>query len=107
MYIGLFRKYVDETKIFGRKFCDKVAEKLNNFWFFTSDERPKHGISYGLTVEEYDYIFDQVSANEEHHLVVMFAYPEKEAPETQTYFENLLREHYLKLRLAEVAESNS
>jgi len=98
-YKGLFRKDIDETKKFGRMLCDNVAEKMNNFGFFTSDERPKYGISYGLSENEYDYILEQISADDDHHLVVMFAYPEKEALETQTYFENMLRKTYLDYQL--------
>lgn len=98
-YKGLFRKDVKETKKFGRMFCDKVADKMDNFGFFTSDERPKYGISYGITEKEYDYILEQISADEEHHLVVMFAYPEREALETQTYFENMLRKKYINYQL--------
>ena len=98
-YKGLFRKDVNETKKFGRFFCDKVADRMNNFGFFTSDERPKYGISYGITEKEYDYILKQIEANEDHHLVVIFAYPEREALETQTYFENMLRKKYIKHQL--------
>ncbi|MGI9534123.1 MAG: hypothetical protein ACR2NW_04160 [Thermodesulfobacteriota bacterium] len=104
-YKGLFRKDVEETKNFGKMLCDNVAEKMNNFGFFTSDERPKYGISYGLSEEEYDYIIEQVSADEKHHLVVMFAYPEKEALETQTYFENMLRRTYLDYQLKKSKET--
>ncbi len=98
-YKGLFRKDITETKKFGRVFCDNVAQKMKNFGFFTSDERPKYGISYGITEKEYDYILEQISADEEHHLVVMFAYPEREALETKTYFENMLRKKYLNYQL--------
>jgi Glu-tRNA(Gln) amidotransferase subunit E-like FAD-binding protein len=98
-YKGLFRKDVVETKKFGRMFCDKVADKMDNFGFFTSDERPKFGISYGITEKEYDYILEQISADENHHLVVMFAYPEREALETQTFFENMLRKKYINYQL--------
>lgn len=92
---GLFRKDVIETKDFGRKFCDHIAEKRNNQGFFTSDERPKYGVSYGITEDEYDFIFDEISADPKHHLVVIFAYPEKEALETKTSFEIGLRQLYL------------
>ena len=104
MYKGLFRKDIDETKEFGRMLCDNVAQKMNNFGFFTSDERPKYGISYGLSEKEYDYILEQISADEDHHLVVMFAYPEKEALETKTYFENMLRKTYLDYQLINSTE---
>ena len=77
MLKGLFRKDVDETKKYGRLICDTVAEKLNNFGFFTSDERPEYGISYGISEKEYAYIFDYIEAKEDEHLVVMFAYPER------------------------------
>jgi len=99
LYKGLFRKDVPETKKFGRMFCDKVADKMDNYGFFTSDERPKYGISYGITEREYNYILEQISADEEHHLVVMFAYPEREALETQTYFEKMLRKKYINHQL--------
>ena len=99
LYKGLFRKDIDETKKFGRMFCDRVADKMDNFGFFTSDERPKYGISYGITEKEYDYILDQIEADAEHHLVVMFAYPEREALETQTYFEKMLRKKYINFQL--------
>ena len=93
---GLFRKDIEETRKFGRKFCDNVAAKMDNYGFFTSDETPEYGINYGITEEEYDYIFEQIGADRERHLVVMFAYPEREALETQVYFENLMRLTYLK-----------
>ena len=72
---------------------------MKNSGFITSDERPKYGISYGITEKEYNYILEQISADEEHHLVVMFAYPEREALETMTYFENMLRKKYLNYQL--------
>lgn len=93
---GLFRKDVEETKSFGRKFCDHIAEKRNNKGFFTSDERPKFGTSYGISEKEYDFIFEEISADQDHHLVVMFAYPEREALETKESFEIKLRQLYLR-----------
>ena len=93
---GLFRKDIEETRKFGRKFCDNVAAKMDNYGFFTSDETPEYGISYGITEKEYAYIFEQIGASSERDLVVMFAYPEREALETQVYFENLMRLTYLK-----------
>jgi Glu-tRNA(Gln) amidotransferase subunit E-like FAD-binding protein len=104
-YKGLFRKDINETKEFGKMFCDNVAQKMNNLGFFTSDERPKYGISYGITEKEYDYILEQISADEDHHLVVMFAYPEREALETKTYFENMLRIKYLDYQLNKNSET--
>ena len=91
---GLFRKDVDETKKYGRLICDTVAAKFENFGFFTSDERPKYGISYGISEKEYEYIFEQVQAKEKEHLVVMFAYDEKEALKSQDFFEKLIRKTY-------------
>lgn len=91
---GLFRKDVDETKKYGRLICDTVAEKFDNFGFFTSDERPEYGISYGISKKEYEYIFEQVGADEDKHLVVMFAYNEKEALHSQDFFEKLIRKTY-------------
>lgn len=93
---GLFRKDLGETKKFGRAICDAVAEKLNNHGFFTTDETPEHGISYGLSEKEYEIIYKQTGASKDRHLVVMFAYPEREAIETQTCFEELLRKEYLR-----------
>jgi Glu-tRNA(Gln) amidotransferase subunit E-like FAD-binding protein len=98
---GLFRKDVDETKKYGRLICDTVAAKFNNFGFFTSDERPEYGVSYGITKKEYDYIFEQVGAREEEHLVVMFAYDEKEALKSQDFFEKLIRKTYFTYTLDE------
>ena len=98
---GLFRKDVDETKKYGRLVCDTVAEKLNNFGFFTSDERPEYGISYGISKKEYDYIFDYIEAKEDEHLVVMFAYPEREALHSQDFFEKLLRKTYFSYTMDE------
>lgn len=95
---GLFRKDVEETKRFGRAMCDAVAERMNNHGFFTTDETPEYGISYGLSENEYEYIYEQTGASKERHLVVMFAYPEREALETQTLFEELLRKEYIKYR---------
>ena len=98
---GLFRKDIDETKKYGRLICDTVAEKMENFGFFTSDERPEYGISYGITKQEYDYIFETVEAKEDEHLVVMFAYPEKEALHSQDFFEKLLRKTYFSYHMDE------
>lgn len=98
---GLFRKDVDETKKYGRIICDTVAEKLDNFGFFTSDERPEYGISYGISEKEYEYIFDQVEAKRDEHLVVMFAYPKKEALASQDFFEKLIRKTYLSYHMDE------
>lgn len=91
---GLFRKDVDETKKYGRLICDTVAEKLKNFGFFTSDERPEYGISYSISEKEYDFIFKQLGAKEDEHLVVMFAYGDKEALKSQDFFEKLIRKTY-------------
>ena len=98
---GLFRKDRDETKKYGRLICDTVAEKLDNFGFFTSDERPEYGISYGISEKEYEYIFDEVGASEDEHLVVMFAYPKKEALHSQDFFEKLLRKTYFSYHMDE------
>ena len=96
---GLFRKDAEETKKFGRAMCDSVAEKMNNHGFFTTDETPDYGISYGLSVKEYKHIYERTGASKDRHLVVMFAYPEREAIETQTCFEELLRKQYLRFRI--------
>ncbi len=95
---GLFRKDLGETKKFGRALCDAVAEKMNNHGFFTTDETPEYGISYGLSEKEYERIYEETGASKDRHLVVMFAYPEREALETQTCFEELLRKAYLRFR---------
>lgn len=96
---GLFRKDVEETKRFGRAVCDSVAEKMNNHGFFTTDETSEYGISYGLSEKEYEYIYKRTGASKGRHLVVMFAYPEREALETQACFEELLRREYLRYRI--------
>ncbi|MFA9408961.1 MAG: hypothetical protein ACERKJ_09010 [Candidatus Dadabacteria bacterium] len=101
MIKGLFRKDVDETKKYGRIICDKVAEKLDNFGFFTSDERPKYGISYGISEKEYAYMFELIGAKEDEHLVAMFAYPQREALESKIFFEKLLRKTYFSYILDE------
>lgn len=98
---GLFRKDVDETKKYGRLICDTVAAKFKNFGFFTSDERPKYGISYGISENEYEYIFEKVEASEDEHLVVMFAYDEKEALKSQDFFEKLIRKTYFTYTMEE------
>jgi len=98
---GLFRKDVDETRKYGRIICDTVAGKLDNFGFFTSDERPEYGISYGISEKEYAYMFEQVGAKEDEHLVVMFAYPERESLESKIFFEKLLRKTYFSYALDE------
>jgi Glu-tRNA(Gln) amidotransferase subunit E-like FAD-binding protein len=95
---GLFRKDVEETKEFGRRLCDTVAGKMNNHGFFTTDETPEYGISYGISEKEYEYIYERTGASKDRHLVVMFAYSEREALETQTCFEELLRKEYLSFR---------
>lgn len=78
-----------------------MAEKLDNFGFFTSDERPEYGISYGITEKEYTYMFEQVGAKEDEHLVVMLAYLEREALESKIFFEKLLRKTYFSYILDE------
>jgi len=98
---GLFRKDVDETKKYGRLICDTVSAKFNNFGFFTSDERPEYGISYGISKKEYEYIFDYIEAKEDEHLVVMFAYEEREALDSQDFFERLLRKTYFSYNMDE------
>ncbi|MEM7009306.1 MAG: hypothetical protein AAF462_09265 [Thermodesulfobacteriota bacterium] len=98
---GLFRKDVDETKKYGRLICDTVAEKMKNFGFFTSDERPEYGINYGISKKEYAYIFEQLQAKEDEHLIVMFAYPEREALHSQDFFEKLIRKTYFSYHLDE------
>ncbi len=103
---GLFRKDVEETKKFGRAMCDAVAEKMNNHGFFTTDETPEHGISYGLSEREYEYIYERTGASKDRHLVVMFAYPEREALETQTCFEELLRREYIRYRFEDAGVSS-
>lgn len=95
---GLFRKDVEETKKFGRAMCDAVAEKMSNHGFFTTDETPEYGISYGLSEKEYQYIYEKTGALKSRHLVVLFAYSEREALETQTCFEEFLRKEYLRYR---------
>ena len=92
---GLFRKDVETTKKFGRYICDAVADEMNNHGFLTSDETPEYGVSYGISKKEYEAIFKQTEASRDHHLVVMFAYTEREALETQSCFETLLRKAYL------------
>ena len=103
---GLFRKDLGETKKFGRAMCDAVAEKLNNHGFFTTDETPEYGISYGLSEKEYEYIYERTGASKDRHLVVMFAYPEREALETQTCFEELLRKEYLRFRFEDAGAAS-
>ena len=94
MLKGLFRKDMDETKKYGKIICDIVAEKLDNFGFFTSDERPEYGISYGISEKEFAYMFELIGAKEGEHLVAMFAYPEREALASKIFFEKLLRKTY-------------
>ncbi len=103
---GLFRKDIEETKKFGRAMCDEVAQKMDNHGFFTTDETPEYGISYGISEEEYQKIFEQTGASPDRHLVVMFAYPEREALETQTCFEELLRKTYLKYRMEDAGAAS-
>lgn len=96
---GLFRKDIEETRKYGRKFCDEVAENMDNYGFFTTDERPEYGISYGISKKDYAEIFRKTEFKENRDLVVMFAYPEREALETKLYFEKRLRKNHLKLLL--------
>ena len=98
---SLFRKDVDETKKYGRLICDTVADKFKNFGFFTSDERPKYGISYGISEKEYEYIFQKLDASQNEHLVVMFASNEKEALKSQDFFEKLIRKTYFSYTMEE------
>lgn len=88
---GLFRKDVNETLKFGRKVCDVVAQKMENRGFFTTDERPEYGISYGISTNEYRYIFREVEADENQDLVVIFAYDLGEAEETKRVLDKILK----------------
>lgn len=87
---GLFRKDVDETLKFGRKICDSVAENMGNKGFFTTDERPEYGISYGISEDEYSHIFQKTGADEKQDLVVIFAYDREESEETKKTLDKLL-----------------
>lgn len=89
---GLFRKDIDETLKFGRKICDAVAERMGNRGFFTTDERPKYGISYGISEDEYISVFQKTGADENRDLVVIFAYEQKESEETKKTLDRLLED---------------
>ncbi len=85
---GLFRKDIEETRVFGRRICDKVAAIMNNHGFFTTDELP----NYGLSEREKESIFRQTNADSQDDLVVIFAYAAEESKASKTLFESLLRE---------------
>jgi Glu-tRNA(Gln) amidotransferase subunit E-like FAD-binding protein len=85
---GLFRKNIEETRVFGRRICDTVAVKMNNHGFFTTDELP----NYGLSEREKEMILEQTDADSECDLVVVFAYSIEEAKASKTVLESLLRE---------------
>lgn len=89
---GLFRKDREETRIFGRHVCDAVAARMKNRGFFTSDERPRYGISYGIAEKEYAAIFEQTGADEQQDLIAMFAYPKQEAQKTKEFLDTLLQQ---------------
>lgn len=40
----LFRKDIEETRVFGRRICDTVATIMRNHGFFTTDELPNYGL---------------------------------------------------------------
>ncbi len=82
---GWFRKDVKETKIFGRKVCDEVGQRLGNNGFFTSDELPK----YGISEVEFNYILGCVKPVE-NDLVVFFAYSDREAKEANKVLGDIL-----------------
>jgi glutamyl-tRNA(Gln) amidotransferase subunit E len=85
---GLFRKDIEETRVFGRRICDTVAVKMKNHGFFTTDELP----NYGLSEREKEMILEQTNADSECDLVVIFAYNIEEAKASKTVLESLLRE---------------
>lgn len=89
---GLFRKDIEETRIFGRTLCDRVAAIMKNQGFFTTDERPEYGIRYGISQNEYQFIFQRLSANPYEDLIVLFVYSLTEAEHTKQVFEQLLYE---------------
>lgn len=90
---GLFRKDRQDTKRFGRQVCDIVAARMKNHGFFTTDERPCYGISYGISEQEYASIFEMTQADESKDLVAMFAYPQIEAYRTKNYLDTILQSH--------------
>ncbi len=85
---GLFRKDIEETRVFGRRICDKVAAIMKNHGFFTTDELP----NYGVSKREKESIFRQTRADSQDDLVVVFAYSAEESKASKTLFESLLRE---------------
>jgi len=85
---GLFRKDVEETRLFGRRLCDTVAAMRGNRGFFTTDELPR----YALSEKESDLIFETVQADKAQDLVVILAYPHAEAVRTQGVLQGLLRQ---------------
>lgn len=85
---GLFVKDNDETRVFGRRLCDRVAAEMKNHGFFTTDELP----NYGLSEREKEMIFEQTNADSQDDLVVIFGYSAEEAKASKTVVESLLRE---------------
>jgi Glu-tRNA(Gln) amidotransferase subunit E-like FAD-binding protein len=85
---GLFRKDIEETRVFGRRICDTVAAEMMNRGFFTTDELP----NYGLSKREKGMIIEQTDADRQCDLVVVFAYNIEEAKASKTVLESLLRE---------------
>ena len=85
---GLFRKDIEETRVFGRRICDTVAVKMENHGFFTTDELP----NYGLSEREKEIILEQTNADSECDLVIIFAYDIEKAKASKTVLESLLRE---------------
>ncbi len=85
---GLFQKDVEETRVFGRRTCDRVAVIMKNNGFFTTDELP----NYGLSEREKEMIFEQTDADSQDDLVIIFAYGIEEAKKSKTLVESYLRE---------------
>ncbi|WAX78122.1 hypothetical protein [Streptomyces sp. KMM 9044] len=50
---GMFSKEHDESRAFGRTWCDRVREKFHCAGFFTTDELPR----YGLSAEDRETLF--------------------------------------------------
>jgi Glu-tRNA(Gln) amidotransferase subunit E-like FAD-binding protein len=85
---GLFRKDIEETRVFGRRICDRVTAIMKNHGFFTTDELP----NYGLSEREKEMIFEQTDADSRCDLVVILVYSIEEAKASKTLLESFLRE---------------
>lgn len=88
---GLFRKDVEETRIYGRRVCDLVKVEFNCSGFFTSDELPR----YGITKLELTSLYQQTQCQpNDGNLIVLMAYDEALSTKIRDYLIHHLEQEF-------------